>query len=518
MKRRSASCPSCAGPLVFELGAYVAVCDFCQSVVARTDRKPIDFGRVADLVETSSRLRRGLTGTFNRKRFTIVGRVQYRHPAGGVWDEWYLSLPAGRWAWLSEAQGKTYLLFPRRIPNSMALPSFEELEAGDRVRFGEHEFAVTELGTAETLSAEGQVPWHFRSGVSHPFADMAGPDGAFATMEFGDGVQMFVGREISLDDLELQGEGWHQEADHVAVDALTLNCPNCGGQLVLRVPDQAQRVTCQHCSSLLDADSGKLSYFKTLRAKEYFKPTIPLGSRGSLLGHRFTVIGFLHRFAIYEGNTFPWSEYLLYEPSIGFRWLVENDCHWSFVEPVSAGDVSSPGGHGTTVRYDGDTFRLYDRGTAYVRYVLGEFYWKVETGDNVQTADFIAPPRMLSYEISGTKKSQEINISVGTYVTREEIMAAFGVTRLPTSWSVGPIQPAAKIDGKIFLLWLGFIVALLFLFLANAESGTARGADPAFLFIAIALVSVIPVGAILHRHSFEVKRWENSDYSPYASE
>ena len=134
MKRRTASCPACSAPVVFEIGSVVAVCDFCQSAVARNDKAVEDHGKVAELVETSSKLRRGLTGKLNKKRFTIMGRVQYKHPAGGFWDEWYLALPGGRWAWLSEAQGKNWLMFERKLTSRKKLPFFEGLEAGSTVQ------------------------------------------------------------------------------------------------------------------------------------------------------------------------------------------------------------------------------------------------------------------------------------------------------------------------------------------------------------------------------------------------
>lgn len=171
MKRRKTACPSCGAPTEFTVGSVVSVCEFCQSVVARTDRKVEDIGKVAELVETASRLRCGLSGTFNKKHFTVVGRVQYQHPAGGVWDEWYLAFPGGRWGWLAEAQGKTYLMFQRKLSSKVSVPAFDSLEIGSAVKLGSSEFSVTEQGVATALAAEGDIPWAFRGGAEHKFVD-----------------------------------------------------------------------------------------------------------------------------------------------------------------------------------------------------------------------------------------------------------------------------------------------------------------------------------------------------------
>jgi hypothetical protein len=59
--------------------------------------------------------------------------------------------------------------------------------------------------------------------------------------------------------------------------------------------------------------------------------------------------------------------------------------------------------------------------------VWGEFYWKVTLGEAVQTADFIAPPAMLSRESSDS----ELHWSLGVYQTVEQVRRAFADPALP---------------------------------------------------------------------------------------
>src|SRR5262245_57394322 len=68
VKGVQASCPACGGPVRFKVSsALVTVCEFCRTVVARTDRAIEDLGKVAAIVETDSPLQLGLKGTFRGK-------------------------------------------------------------------------------------------------------------------------------------------------------------------------------------------------------------------------------------------------------------------------------------------------------------------------------------------------------------------------------------------------------------------------------------------------------------------
>lgn len=558
MRGVQASCPACGGPVQFKISsALVAVCGYCRTVVARTDRKIEDLGKVAALVETASPLHLGLKGTYQGKSFLIVGRVQYRHAAGGVWDEWYAAFANERWGWLAEAMGRFYITFEKELPETVSLPAKESLSPGERVRVADQELTVAEVGQAEAAGAEGEMPFVLHPGESHDYADLYGAEKRFVTLDYGTPRPVvFVGKEVTLADVGL-ADAVAPVKDPKRIGGLQVNCPQCGGPLNLKAPDQTQRVICPQCSAVLDAAQGNLRYLETLDVgREEFE--IPVGTEGTWNGVAVTVIGAMRRSVTFEKIDYYWSEYLLYAPQVGFRWLVESDRHWSYVEPISPGDVDEASEGARRVTYQGRPFRLFQQATATVRYVVGEFYWKVTLGESVFARDFIAPPQLISIEHSTALNpaairrknrrnapattpppapaaggsadeamaitefveddesvvTSEVNYSLSTYVTHDEVEAALGVTGLSRGWKVAPNQPV-PVEGRVFKAWAGFLILIVSFYFVGSASGT--GVDGWLAFWAAILVSVIPAGALYYRHTFEVSRWRDSEYTPYTS-
>ena len=167
------------------------------------------------------------------------------------------------------------------------------------------------------------------------------------------------------------------------------------------------------------------------------------------------------------------------------------------------------------VNFDGKEFKLYDKGTAYVRFVVGEFYWRLTTEESVATQDYIAPPYMLSFETTKSEKGEEKNVSLGTYLTVETIEESFGLKDLPRAFSVGTIQPQPS-RADVWGLWICFaslLAVLDFVFVSGAvKSAVSQG----HFFVAQMIVAAFPLVMLATRGAFEVNRWKNSDYSPYA--
>ncbi len=432
--------------------------------------------------QTDSPLQVGLRGKFKGVPFEITGRSQIRHSAGGVWDEWYVAFRGGqKWGWLAEAQGRLYLTFEQPLPADHQIPPLSDLDVEDALSIPKvGVMKVVEVGEGKIVSGEGEIPFALKPGEVVAFADLSGGGRKFGTLDESHGqVTFYSGGEVTLKDLGLEATA-SRDREERRVAAVQVNCPNCGGPLDLQAPDQTLRVACPYCAALLSCEHGNLEFLQALKKKK-IEPIFALGSKGMFdpivvntdweSPQEFTVIGFMQRKVTYEGVDYKWEEYLLYKPRMPFYWLIHNEGHWSFGQSVPAGEVNA-GPKGAS--YAGKNFKIYDRGEPVVNYVLGEFYWEVNVGETVKSADYIAPPDMLSRETNQNpseirktsdakrdKKNREINYTVSRYVPVEEIEKAFGAKDLATPHAIAPNQPYPY--KSIYKNWGLMVVAALFL-------------------------------------------------------
>ncbi len=248
--------------------------------------------------------------------------------------------------------------------------------------------------------------------------------------------------------------------------AQVFDCPACGGQLAIQAPGVTVSVYCTHCGSEIDAVNDKFRLLQKANEQLKLLPVIPLGQRGVLRGVTWEVIGFMQR----SSSGYKWQEYLLFNPQSGFRWLVENQGHWTlFAVTKQAIDTSVA----ERVSLQNKVFKLFDDSTAKVDYVLGEFYWRVKRGDKARLQDYIAPPRMLSLEEPRGDKSKGEKIwSLGEYLSASEISAAFKIARsLPYAPSAGANQPnpfrGTGISMLLFAVLFTMLLSLISVVLAS---------------------------------------------------
>jgi len=219
----------------------------------------------------------------------------------------------------------------------------------------------------------------------------------------------------------------------------SFKCSGCGHPLTVRGGNQTEAIVCEACGSIIDLTDENLRILSTYQSKIKYKPLIPLGSRGKLRGDLFEVIGFLHRAITVEGVDYGWSEYLLFNPYKGFRWLAEYNGHWNFLKTTT--HIPKTGGEEIplAVRYLDQNFKHFQTAEARVVYVIGEFYWKIQFGEKCQVSDYISPPLVLSRE----KTEQEMVWVLGEYIDPETIWKAFNLTTdIPSRLGVAPNQPS----------------------------------------------------------------------------
>lgn len=240
----------------------------------------------------------------------------------------------------------------------------------------------------------------------------------------------------------------------------TLDCPSCGGSLTVRGMGQTESIACGSCGSIIDITDKNLKIIDAYKAKIKHQPLIPLGTRGKLRGEPFEVIGFLRRRVNIEGLDYHWSEYLLFNPYTGFRWLSEYNGHWNYIRTITHRLVEIPGAQ-PKVEFLKETFLHFQSAAAEVTYVLGEFHWKVRVGERSLVSDYVASPRILSRE----ETDKEVTWSLGEYMEPETVRASFQLkTPLRLKIGIAPNQPSPyKPHTSKILKFLGvfLLVALL---------------------------------------------------------
>ena len=185
---------------------------------------------------------------------------------------------------------------------------------------------------------------------------------------------------------------------------------------------------------------------------------LALNSIGTIEKVKWEVIGHVRRGIKAEGyaSKFSWSEYLLFEPTAGYRWLVESDGHWSFVQTAPKTPVAGS----ASVVYAGESYDHFQSYDAVVLHVLGEFYWRIKVGDTVKVNDYIAPPRIISAE----RTESELTWSAGRYCTPDEVKAAFALkSSLPAPRGIGLNQPSpwAETNATVWKYFALFTVLAL---------------------------------------------------------
>lgn len=468
---RYSQCPSCGAKVHFRASStQLAVCEYCQSTLIRTDIDVENIGKMADLLPDSSLLQIGSQGVYKDKSFDVIGRVQYQHKTG-IWNEWHLLFTNGETGWLSEASGSFVMSFLKE--NQAPILAKEAYKLDLSVPILDQRLSVTGVEEAKCIAGQGELPFKIHAGFDVTVIDLSN-EKLFASLDFSANPPLlFVGESVELSSLELQNLR-DIEQSLVKANVRSFNCPNCASPISVSLSSTLS-IVCKSCSAILDTSNQNVALIvKSQKAsRNQVNPVIELGSVGEFEGVKYNVIGYMRRYTRSYGVNYYWSEFLMHNPAHGFKWLISSNGHWTYLKPLQKTPSENESYSGTKSAYLEKYYKHFARYEAYVVQVLGEFYWKVKLDDKAILDDFINPPNILTKE----KVSNEVTWSIGEYLSKEDVEQAFGnAFELPAPVGVHLNQPSPY-DSQLkrwissFVLLICCAVVLQIYFTLSAQQG-----------------------------------------------
>ena len=421
---------------------------------------------MAELFDDFSPLQLLASGVFNRRSFTIVGRLQYKYDKG-TWNEWHAVFNDGATGFLSEDNGA--YVFTSGANLQRQVPPAASLRVGATTAINGKSFSVASSEQVSLLSAQGELP-HLPA-LGQPFAmvELRSAEGEVQSIDYGiSPAAVSMGHATLLDDLKLTGL-----RDESAKDGKgqQFSCPNCGAPVEVML-ESSKSITCRSCNSIIDLSGGAGAALRHAIQDEPVKLLIPLGATGQLQGVPWQVVGFQHRMGHEPGDadeSFGWDEYLLYNRKRGFTFLVDAEDGWSIVKPVTGAPLFKAGAQSAT--YLGTTYRLLNSYSAETNYAAGEFYWQVTRGEKTFNNDFANGKSVLSQESTAS----EVTWSSGSKMDALAVATAFKLydkVDLFKRRDAAPLSSGSRMGGIAII-----VIVLLILFLLLLVSRCSR-CDP----------------------------------------
>lgn len=464
-----------------------AVCGYCHSTLVRDGETLSRIGKMAEDFEDYSPLQLMAQGKHRGAGFTVIGRLQYRYD-GGVWTEWRCALDDGSQAWLSEDNGS--FVWATEVSAPPSLPELGRWSVGQGLNVSGRRFSVASIIQAALSAAQGELPRLPEQGRPFTMVEARSADDRdplVLSIDYGSTPPVvYRGEPVALEALELtglkdaQGQGGHDRT----LKARQFNCPNCGSMLEVKLAT-TQSMSCSSCDSLIDLSQGIGGELKHAIQDEPIQPMIPLGTEGEFDGRKWQVVGYQHRIGqepTDPNETFGWEEYLLYNTKAGFVFLVDTTDGWSLVKPLTSAPQAVSGHH--KVRHAGRDYAMQYQYKAETAYVCGEFYWKVQRGQQTFNADYSAPGKQV---LSSERSGDEVTWSSGRMLDHRLVAKAFSMKDKTDLFRREDVQPLSSMlsglnaapTGTDWGRWLGnWWVLLLILVLIVMLSRCSRDCDP----------------------------------------
>jgi hypothetical protein len=464
--------------------------------VVRSGEKLERIGKMAELFDDFSPIQMLATGVYDKRAFSVVGRLQYAWTEG-KWSEWHCAFDGDSHAgsftssvqsavpsqaldfeatqpetsphtqfstgWLSEDNGQ--FVFMRQVTVPVAPPQPDRLRIGATTAIDGVSFQVTANRPVHLHSAAGELPKLPPLNLPFQIVELRNERGQVASVEYipqSDSaeplVRVYMGHGVKLSELTMRG--LRDDAGAEEKGSRQFSCPNCGSPVSI-VTQDPKTTACKSCNALIDTSQGIGAAVVSAIQDEPVRPTIELGKTGTLQGVVWQVVGFQHRTGQEPGDdeVFGWDEYLLYNRTDGFSFLVDSSDGWSLVRPTAGAPTHKPGS--SQAKYLGKNYLAKYSYQATTTYVVGEFYWKVQRGQTSANTDFAAGESVLSREQTG----DEITWSRGEAISASAVAKAFGLTDRENDLVRQDVSPLSGNTGMSAGMLIFVIIVILLILL-----------------------------------------------------
>lgn len=204
--------------MVFRSAALPSrVCDYCRTMLVRSPEGVAPVGTAAEVPFDMSPIQLGTSGSFDDRRFEVIGRVRWAYDQGS-WNEWLLLFGDGTTGWLGDSMGQFMMLFERPIAVLQGaqlgrLTKGGEVVPGAAFEADGERLLVGDAREVTCIACEGELPYRVPQGWKAYSVDLRSTTGRVASVQRdADGTYFYDGRYVTLAELAPTGlrrfEGW----------------------------------------------------------------------------------------------------------------------------------------------------------------------------------------------------------------------------------------------------------------------------------------------------------------------
>lgn len=405
-------CSHCKQPLVFRHAeSNIKVCN-CGTV-NKKENDAVNGIVLPVLQSQDSIIQIGSKGKYQDKEFEVIGRFRAWFNEY-VYNYWSIVLADGSFTYLSEGYG-IYSIYEKQSERGI-FHSLRTWTPGNKVRYAEDEFQVQFVYDLKQMEVEGEtmIPAFFT-----PFevSQIVSANNKHIEV-FAPNYEPVYYRiyYTDLSTLAISNTRNTQGQTH------TFTCTNCKSDIILNHFPYTQSCACSKCNALFSYKNGHFSKQRTTSGDEY-KPLLPIGTKGTLNGHLFEVVGAMLKqdYSTYQSQ---WREYTLWNEKEGFIFLSEYEGHWTLVKefPDFPAQMDKDIHH---IRYGSYEYDLYNRYSFAILGAKGEFPGDILNDSQKDIHEYIYPPEMLIRE---KNESDGIVWFKGSYISSVEIENSFGIS------------------------------------------------------------------------------------------